>query len=75
MQSAAKVHVHYRPFPCSIMPLFQSESKCETILMKITFTVAVTWAFRECLNKTVSLAGSKKSLEVYSCLLTIYHKL
>ena len=26
-----------RPFPSSLVPLFQSESKCETILMKMTF--------------------------------------
>ena len=26
-----------RPFPNSLVPLFQSESKCETILMKMTF--------------------------------------
>ena len=25
-----------RPFPSSLVPLFQSESKCETILMKMT---------------------------------------
>ena len=25
-----------RPFPSSLAPLFQSESKCETILMKMT---------------------------------------
>ena len=25
-----------RPFPSSLGPLFQSESKCETILMKMT---------------------------------------
>ena len=25
-----------RPFPCSLVPLFQSESKCKTILMKMT---------------------------------------
>ena len=25
-----------RPFPRSLLPLFQSESKCETILMKMT---------------------------------------
>ena len=24
------------PFPSSLVPLFQSESKCETILMKMT---------------------------------------
>ena len=26
-----------RPFPSSLVPLFQSEAKCETILMKMTF--------------------------------------
>ena len=26
-----------RPFPSSLVPPFQSESKCETILMKMTF--------------------------------------
>ena len=26
-----------RPFPISLVPLFQSEFKCETILMKMTF--------------------------------------
>ena len=26
-----------RPFPSSLVPLFQSESKCDTILMKMTF--------------------------------------
>ena len=26
----------YRPFPSSLIPLFQSESKCETILVKMT---------------------------------------
>ena len=26
----------YRPFPSSLVPLFQSESKCETIVMKMT---------------------------------------
>ena len=25
-----------RPFPSSLVPLFQSESKCETIVMKLT---------------------------------------
>ena len=25
-----------RPFPSSLVPLFQSESKCETFLMKMT---------------------------------------
>ena len=25
-----------RPFPSSVVPLFQSESKCKTILMKMT---------------------------------------
>ena len=25
-----------RPFPSSLVPLFQSESKCETVLMKMT---------------------------------------
>ena len=25
-----------RPFPSSLVPLFQSETKCETILMKMT---------------------------------------
>ena len=25
-----------RPFPSSLVPLFQSDSKCETILMKMT---------------------------------------
>ena len=25
-----------RPFPSSLVPLFQSESKCESILMKMT---------------------------------------
>ena len=25
-----------RPFPSSLVPLFQSESKCETIAMKMT---------------------------------------
>ena len=25
-----------RPFPSSLVPLFQNESKCETILMKMT---------------------------------------
>ena len=25
-----------RPFPSSLVPLFQSESKCETILMKMS---------------------------------------
>ena len=25
-----------RPFPSSLVPLFQSESKCETILIEIT---------------------------------------
>ena len=25
-----------RPFPSSLLPLFQSESKCETIVMKMT---------------------------------------
>ena len=25
-----------RPFPSSLVPLFQSQSKCETILMKMT---------------------------------------
>ena len=28
--------VDYRPFPSSLVPLFQSESKCETILLKMT---------------------------------------
>ena len=28
--------LRYRPFPSSLVPLFQSESKCRTILMKIT---------------------------------------
>ena len=28
--------LYSRPFPSSLVPLFQSESKCETILMKIT---------------------------------------
>ena len=28
--------VFNRPFPSSLVPLFQSESKCETILMKTT---------------------------------------
>ena len=28
--------VFNRPFPSSLVPLFQSESKCETILMKMT---------------------------------------
>ena len=27
---------HNRPFPSSLVPLFQSESKCETILMEMT---------------------------------------
>ena len=33
-----RVHLLYinRPFPSSLMPLFQSESKCKTILMKMT---------------------------------------
>ena len=32
------MHVRYnRPFPNSLVPLFQSESKCETILKKMTF--------------------------------------
>ena len=30
--------VDNRPFPSSLVPLFQSESKCETILMKMTLT-------------------------------------
>ena len=29
-----------RPFPSSLVPLFQSESKCETILMKMTLICA-----------------------------------
>ena len=29
-------HFANRPFPSSLVPLFQSESKCETILMKKT---------------------------------------
>ena len=28
--------VFNRPFPSSLVPLFQSESKCETILTKMT---------------------------------------
>ena len=28
--------VRNRPFPSSLVPLFQRESKCETILMKMT---------------------------------------
>ena len=31
-----KVAVFNRPFPSSLVPLFQSESKGETILMKVT---------------------------------------
>ena len=31
-----KTHLDNRPFPSSLVPLFQSESKCETILMKMT---------------------------------------
>ena len=33
-----QVHVHVcnRPFPSSLVPLFQSESKCKIILMKMT---------------------------------------
>ena len=26
-----------RPFPSSLVPLFQNESKCETILMKMAY--------------------------------------
>ena len=29
--------VFNRPFPSSLVPLFQSKSKCETILIKMTF--------------------------------------
>ena len=29
--------IRNRPFPSSLVPLFQRESKCETILMKMTF--------------------------------------
>ena len=32
----AKKHTHNRPFPSSLEPLFQSESKCKIILMKMT---------------------------------------
>ena len=28
--------LYNRPFPSSLVPLFQSESKCETIVMKMT---------------------------------------
>ena len=30
----------YKPFPSSSVPLFQSESKCEIILLKITLITA-----------------------------------
>ena len=38
MSRTMAMHVRYnRPFPSSLVPLFQSESKCETILKKMTF--------------------------------------
>ena len=33
-----------RLFPGSLVPLFQSESKCETILMEITFRISLNRA-------------------------------
>ena len=35
-----------RPFPSSLVPLFQSESKCETILMKMTLITAFRTHFQ-----------------------------
>ena len=33
--SSVRNELFNRPFPCSVVPLFQSESKCDAILMKM----------------------------------------
>ena len=33
-----EIRDHNRPFPSSLLPLFQNESKCETFHMKMSFT-------------------------------------
>ena len=34
----SKCEYNNRPFPSSLLPLFQNESKCETFHMKMSFT-------------------------------------